>query len=185
MVASDPRFDGACSRALGAQGIATSASLGSMLIASFTDQFTRLRDGDRFFYTGDPDLQTAAVTSIINLNTITLADIIRLNTGVTTIQNNVFITTMSADFNASNGVNAADLALWTSADPLALTADADHDGDSDGSDFLLWQQQFGAQALAAEAAAAHVPEPTTLALLSSLILMRRVRRQSPFLKGRG
>src|SRR5262245_31716174 len=33
------------------------ASVGSMLIASFTDQFTRLRDGDRFFYKGDPDLQ--------------------------------------------------------------------------------------------------------------------------------
>jgi hypothetical protein len=156
------------------------ASVGSMLIASFTDQFTRLRDGDRFFYTGDPDLQTATVTSVINLNTITLADIIRLNTGVTNIQNNVFVTTMSADFNASNSVNSADLTAWASTG-----GDADHDGDSDGADFLLWQQQFGAQALAAEAAATAVPEPTTLAILLPLTAMRRVRRKSASLEGRG
>ena len=31
---------------------------------------------DRFFYTGDPDLQTPLFTSVINLNTLRLSDII-------------------------------------------------------------------------------------------------------------
>jgi hypothetical protein len=66
-------------------------SVGSMLMASFIDQFTRLRDGDRLFYTGDADLKTLLVTSIIDLNTVRLSDIIEWNTGVTGLQDNVFV----------------------------------------------------------------------------------------------
>lgn len=159
-----------------AEDHANGASIGTTLVASLQDQFTRLRDGDRFFYTGDPDLQTSTVTSIINLNTLTLADIIRLNTGVTNIQNNVFFTTMPADFNVTGGVDAADLAVWKSGP----TADADRDGDTDGSDFLIWQQQFGYQGALATAAATPVPEPTTLALgvgVVACLARQRPRRQ--------
>lgn len=147
-------------------------SVGQTLVSSLQDQFTRLRDGDRFFYTGDPDLLAATVTSIIDLDTLTLADVIRLNTGLTNIQNNVFFTTMSADFNATGGVDAADLTLWKSA-----TGDADRDGDTDGADFLLWQQQFGYQAASATAAGSTVPEPTTLATALCLLACLAHRRR--------
>jgi hypothetical protein len=53
-------------------------------------QFERLRDGDRFFYAGDPDLQSPLVTSIIDLDAITLGQLIEWNTGMTGLQDNVF-----------------------------------------------------------------------------------------------
>jgi hypothetical protein len=66
------------------------SSLGRLAQLIITSQFTRLRDGDRFFYTGDPDLQTDLVTSIIDLDSITLSQLIELNTGVSDLQDNVF-----------------------------------------------------------------------------------------------
>ncbi len=65
-------------------------SLGPLLNFSLTDQFSRLRDGDRFFYTGDPDLQSPLVSSVIDLEGVTLAEIIRNNSGITNLQDNVF-----------------------------------------------------------------------------------------------
>jgi hypothetical protein len=65
-------------------------SLGRLAQLILVSQFTRLRDGDRFFYTGDPDLQSELVSSVIDLDTITLGQIIELNTGLTTLQHNVF-----------------------------------------------------------------------------------------------
>jgi hypothetical protein len=60
--------------------------LGGTLIAILTDQFERLRDGDRFWYEAYLDPATLATVQ----NT-TLADIIRRNTTITTeIQNDVF-----------------------------------------------------------------------------------------------
>src|SRR5215212_8533946 len=66
-------------------------SIGPMLMASFQDQFSRLRDGDRFFYTGDAELRAALIGSIINIDTIRLSDIIALNTGINNLQPNVFM----------------------------------------------------------------------------------------------
>lgn len=66
------------------------SSVGATVNAVVANQFTRLRDGDRFFYTNDPALQTHLVRNVIDLNSITLADIIRQNTGITSIQDNVF-----------------------------------------------------------------------------------------------
>ncbi len=65
-------------------------SVGATVNAVVANQFVRLRDGDRFFFTHDPALQTRFVREIIDLNSITLADIIRSNTGITDIQDNVF-----------------------------------------------------------------------------------------------
>jgi len=67
------------------------SSLGSMLTASFQDQFSRLRDGDRFFYTGDPELRSGVISQVINIDSVTLSDIIRMNTGITNLQSNVFL----------------------------------------------------------------------------------------------
>ena len=46
--------------------------------------------------------------------------------------------------------------------------DTDGDGDSDGRDFLAWQQQFSGDTVAAAAVA--VPEPTSVWLLASMLL---------------
>ena len=64
-------------------------SLGETAAAIFIDQFTRLRDADRFFYLNDPDL---TLEDLAFLGSVRLSDIIRLNTGATDIQDNVFFT---------------------------------------------------------------------------------------------
>jgi hypothetical protein len=66
------------------------SSLGRLAQNIVIAQFERLRDGDRFFFSGDPDLQTSLVTSIIDLNSITLGQLIELNTGMRGLQDNVF-----------------------------------------------------------------------------------------------
>jgi hypothetical protein len=66
------------------------SSLGSLAQTILHSQFQRLRDGDRFFYTGDPDLQSELVNAVIDLDSITLGRIIELNTG-TRVQANVFL----------------------------------------------------------------------------------------------
>ncbi|QEG33750.1 peroxidase family protein [Bythopirellula goksoeyrii] len=66
------------------------SSLGSLAQKIIDSQFQRLRDGDRFFFTGDSDLQDPLVTAIIDFNSITLSRLIELNTGVTGLQENVF-----------------------------------------------------------------------------------------------
>lgn len=63
------------------------ASMGQTMSAIFLDQFIALREGDRFFYMNDSELSASEKTWATNLR---LSDIIRLNTGVEGIQNNVF-----------------------------------------------------------------------------------------------
>ncbi len=63
----------------------SNAAVGPTLVAILKDQFERLRDGDRFWYESYLDPATVAV-----VQQITLTDIIRRNTTITTeIQNNV------------------------------------------------------------------------------------------------
>lgn len=66
------------------------SSLGSLAQAIVHSQFERLRDGDRFFFTGDPDLDSELVAAVIDLDTITLSQIIKLNSELTRLQENVF-----------------------------------------------------------------------------------------------
>jgi hypothetical protein len=66
------------------------ASVGELVHTVLADQFARLRDGDRFFYLNDPDLSDLAITDVIDLNSVTLAEVIRLNTKINGIQDNVF-----------------------------------------------------------------------------------------------
>ena len=57
-------------------------------------------------------------------------------------------------------MDAADLAQWEGDFGINNDSDADEDGDSDGADFLAWQQNFGTgSSLSA------VPEPATWLLL--------------------
>lgn len=66
------------------------SSLGQLAQTIIASQFQRLRDGDRFFYTGDADLMNPLVTSIIDLNSITLGRLIEWNTNMTSLPGNVF-----------------------------------------------------------------------------------------------
>lgn len=94
-------------------------SIGGMLNASFIEQFTRTRDGDRFFYTGDADLNDSLVTSIIDLDNLTLASIIRNNTGNDNIQNNVFFTNAGFSVVETDGDTAVSESAAT--DTFAVT----------------------------------------------------------------
>jgi len=63
------------------------------------------------------------------------------------------------DFNVDTVVDGADLLQWQADFGVASTSDADNDGDSDGNDFLLWQQHLGQGAFASA-----VPEPAAAAM---------------------
>jgi len=63
------------------------AALGELLRVGITDQFIRLRDGDRFWYQNDPEL--ADLLGIIEGTR--LSDIVMRNTGITHLQSNVFV----------------------------------------------------------------------------------------------
>lgn len=82
-----------------------------------------------------------------------------------------------SDFDFSRSVDDDDLAAWEAGYGITSGAmrsqgDADGDADVDGSDFLLWQQQFtGPPPLVTP-----IPEPTTLALLLVGVFIRRRRR---------
>ena len=61
------------------------SSLGSLFTRILVDQFTRLRDGDRFWY------QNSLPADLVrNVQSTTLADVIRRNSSVTNIQPGVF-----------------------------------------------------------------------------------------------
>jgi len=62
-------------------------SLGPLVAVGLIEQFTRLRDGDRFWYRNDPAFSPE---DIAWLDSIRLSDIIRWNTNITNIQDNVF-----------------------------------------------------------------------------------------------
>ena len=65
-------------------------SMGLLGLVVLHSQFTRLRDGDRLFFTGDADLESELATSVIDLDSVSLSQIIRWNTGITRLQSNVF-----------------------------------------------------------------------------------------------
>jgi hypothetical protein len=63
------------------------AGAGPLIVAGLLDQFSRARDGDRFWYRNDPDFSPE---DIAFLEATQLSDVIRWNTGITNIQSNVF-----------------------------------------------------------------------------------------------
>lgn len=61
--------------------------VGELVATVLADQFTRLRDGDRFFYRHDPGFTPAQIDELENTR---LSDIIRRNTTILVIQEDVF-----------------------------------------------------------------------------------------------
>lgn len=60
--------------------------VGELIAAGLAEQFTRTRDGDRFWFTRDAELSG----DLAWLTSMRLSDIIRLNTGITNLQDQVF-----------------------------------------------------------------------------------------------
>lgn len=69
-----------------AEDHAPGAAVGELIAVGLREQFTRLRDGDRFWYRNDPELQD----DLEWLDSMRLSDVIRLNTSITNLQSNVF-----------------------------------------------------------------------------------------------
>ena len=65
------------------------SSMGELGTSIMSSQFIRLRDGDRFFYTGDAFFDDPFIASLVNLDNHTLSQVIELNTGMS-MQDNVF-----------------------------------------------------------------------------------------------
>ena len=74
------------------------SDVGPLFQAIMVDQFTRLRDGDRFFYLNEN--LTPEETSLLKQGN-TLAKVIQANTDITNLQNNVFVFRASISGNVS------------------------------------------------------------------------------------
>ena len=90
-----------------------------------------------------------------------------------------------ADFDESGSVDATDLALWQAAYGSTDVGDADGDSDSDGADFLVWQQNFTGVPTVGGVTA--IPEPSSFMLIAiygaSCVFMRnRCSKQESFVK---
>ncbi|HHL18671.1 MAG TPA: hypothetical protein ENJ33_02935 [Thiothrix sp.] len=116
-------------------GLTESPEGDSLFGTTFTnilkEQFERTRDGDRFWYEN-----RFSGKELHDLNNVTLADIIKRNTGVENIQDNVFVasnnitqtpnvvTTTRTPLNTNRqGANGADQAPLNTLIPLAEVAD--------------------------------------------------------------
>lgn len=79
-------------------------------------------------------------------------------------------TFLEADFNEDTNVDNVDLATLESSYGINAGGDTDSDGDTDGTDFLFWQRQFG-ENVASFGDLRAVPEPTTAVLLLSAMTL--------------
>jgi beta-glucanase (GH16 family) len=87
-------------------------------------------------------------------------------------------TLAAADFNLDGIVDAADLAAWQNGYGMSTGAtredgDADDDGDVDGRDYLIWQQQISAPE---PVSSLSLPEPSTSWAMAWVFLQSLVSR---------
>lgn len=67
------------------------ASLGPLLTAGLVDQYTRLRDGDRFFYMGDDLLNSPELDQMIDFSSLTMMDILDWNLSMSGMPSSFFM----------------------------------------------------------------------------------------------
>ena len=148
-------------------------SLGPLFTQIITSQFTRSRDGDRLFYRGSAaglyasGVLNPQIASLVNLDALRLSDVIAWNTGADSLQTNVFFAA------PPTGTGAVDLAAWQSGFGRNADGDMDHDGDTDGADFLLLQRQLASTFAATQS----IPEPATLAQAIAVFALLYIKRR--------
>jgi len=114
------------------------AQLGELFVEIIVDQFTRLRDGDRFWYEIDEDLSASDIELI---ESSTLAEVIRRNTSIEAIQDQVFY--VWPDFDQDGQVTVVDFIAYQSAFQSGdENADFNKDGVLNIVDFILFQNAF-------------------------------------------
>ncbi|MEQ8790417.1 MAG: peroxidase family protein [Pirellulaceae bacterium] len=82
------------------------SSVGELIHTVLVDQFTRIRDGDRFWYQNVFSGET-----LRELESTTLADVLMRNTDITNLQDNVFFDSSVLYYKASAGPGPSDLAV--------------------------------------------------------------------------
>lgn len=88
-------------------------AVGELVHAVISEQFRLLRDGDRYYYENDPALSAGEVAWI---KATRLADILKRNTGIRHIQDDVFFAhhhvVTQVDITPFNDVQAIDIQAW-------------------------------------------------------------------------
>jgi hypothetical protein len=154
------------------------SSLGPLFQEILRGQFKRLRDADRLWYRSNVaglytnGVLNASIASLVNLNTVTLADVIAANTEADGLGGNLFFAGIAGDFNHDGSVNNADLVVWRAA----MQA-----GTMGGADLMVWQRNLGTIApwvAATTASVMAVPEPAAGALIVAMGLAAGIRRRT-------
>ena len=179
------------------------SSMGELFSWILVNQFKAYRDGDRLFYLSDDlglysgETLLQSINDIIDLDALTLADVIKDNTAITSIQDNVFFAQIESDFNGNLLIDGADLIRWQQGNGtdagtgnVALHSEGNANGDQfiDGADQVIWEGQYGGLSPLVGPAAA-VPEPTTVVFVLSAVCLfagvatitKRYERSSPYL----
>lgn len=125
-----------------AEDLVPGASVGETIGTILIDQFTRIRDGDRFWYENDPEL--SGLLSWIDSQK--LSDVIIRNTNINEgeIQENLFFVSCPGDLDGDLAVNGADLAamlaVWNTNN---AAADLNGDGIVNGADLAAMLANWG------------------------------------------
>lgn len=82
-------------------------------------------------------------------------------------------TAIPGDFNGDSVVDGIDLAQWTGDFGVNDESDADNDGDTDGADFIIWQQHLGDGG-----AISTVPEPSAACIAICMAAACKRRRRA-------
>jgi hypothetical protein len=102
------------------------SSVGELVDAIIVNQFTRLRDGDRYFYTNDPLLSSRYVERIIDMDNVTLSRIIQWNTDITNIQDNVFYDPSVLFYRVSDQARSLTTSVVASSDHVYVVNGLSH-----------------------------------------------------------
>ncbi len=124
-------------------------SVGELLNTILVDQFTRLRDGDRFWWQNDGDLPGILLDAGLDMNWLAsrrLSGVIRDNTTADNVQNNVFRLPLIGDIDDNGEVGFLDLNLLLDnygQSGVGLDGDIDGDGDVDFADLNQLLGNYG------------------------------------------
>lgn len=88
-----------------------------------------------------------------------------------------FVPTYEADFDGDGDVDSDDLTKWRADYAVNGNSDANGDGQSNGIDFMIWQQQLGSGLNTLLAPATAVPEPTSALLFLTAVITLPVLKQ--------